>query len=81
MIQKCSELRSFRHGKDKISLLYNLGVNLWGSFWCIVIGKIDFSVFFFLVEKGLSFEFRICSCSRYDNHKSTSSSNLTGMCS
>lgn len=42
MIQKCSELQSFRHGKDEISLLFNLGVNLWGSFWCIVIGKIDF---------------------------------------
>ena len=42
MIQKCSELQSFRHGKDKISLLFNLGVNLWGSFWCVVIGKIDF---------------------------------------
>lgn len=54
MIQKCSELRSFRHGKDKISLLYNLGVNLWGSFWCIVIGKIDFSVFCWSKKVSLS---------------------------
>ena len=79
MIQKCSELQSFRHGKDKISLLFNLGVNLWGSFWRIVMVKLIFSVFF--VQKGLSLEFRICSCWRYDNHKSTSSSNLTRMCS